>query len=228
MEALSNATEGHTKRPLFLAAEKGHAAVVRRLLATGADANAVATVAGSGAVSRLSPLWAARRGGHAEAEAALVAAGAVEVAEMQPLPPSLDDSGSGRIFFSITRLRNANFPLRSCPRAECWIEIMAFSVLLGPAATAFSVQFDRSPTVGEMCSVLVDFADEGCHVAFRQKDADSCAVELTPYDSGGDEAEAALDSIPAKLAEALKAVNVESKCVRDQVRGIIEAAAWGK
>jgi len=50
MEALSNATEGHTKRPLFLAAEKGHAAVVRRLLATGADANAVATVAGSGAV----------------------------------------------------------------------------------------------------------------------------------------------------------------------------------
>ena len=110
---------------------------------------------------------------------------------------------------------------------------MAFSVLLGPAATAFSVQLDRSPTVGELCSVLVDFADEGCHVAFRQKDADSCAVELTPYDSGGDglsadEAEAALDSIPAKLAEALKAVNVESKCVRDQVRGIIEAAAWGK
>ena len=46
-------------------------------------------------MSRLSPLWAARRGGHAEAEAALVAAGAVEVAEMQPLPPSLDDSGSG-------------------------------------------------------------------------------------------------------------------------------------
>ena len=70
-------------------------------------------------------------------------------------------------------------------------------------------------------------------MAFRQKDADSCAVELTPYNSGGDglsadEAEAALDSIPSKLAEALKAVNVESKCVRDQVRGIIEAGAWGK
>ena len=46
--------------------------------------------------------------------------------------------------------------------------------------------------------------------------------------AAADEAEAALDSIPAKLAQALKAVNVESKCVRDQVRGIIEAAAWGK
>ena len=96
-------------------------------------------------------------------------------------------------------------------------------------------QLDRSPTVGELCSVWLTLPTRAAttHVAFRQKDADSCAVELTPYDSGGDglsadEAEAALDSIPAKLAEALKAVNVESKCVRDQVRGIIEAAAWGK
>ena len=34
--------------------------------------------------SRLSPLWAARRGGHADVEAMLVAAGATELAEAVP------------------------------------------------------------------------------------------------------------------------------------------------
>ena len=73
------------RQALYLAAEKGHAAVVGCLLERGADAHAPAQIATPQMASRLSPLWAARRGGHAAVEEMLVAAGATEQAELVPV-----------------------------------------------------------------------------------------------------------------------------------------------
>ena len=83
---LSQQQESTSKTALYLAAEKGHAAAVGCLLQHGADPHAHALLSTAQAASRLSPLWAARRGGHADVEAMLVAAGATELAEAVPLP----------------------------------------------------------------------------------------------------------------------------------------------
>lgn len=80
-DELSHAVEAHVKRPLFLAAEKGYADLVQLLLDGGAEPNALATVDGAGSVSRVSPLWAARRGGHTAVIDLLERAGAMETAD---------------------------------------------------------------------------------------------------------------------------------------------------
>jgi hypothetical protein len=80
-EGVSALHEQHSRTALYLAAEHGHAPVLTALLAAGADADALATVQTAQAHTRTSPLWAARRGEHAEAVEVLVAAGALELAE---------------------------------------------------------------------------------------------------------------------------------------------------
>ena len=73
--------ESTSKDAVYLAAEKGHDAVLKRLLASGADPHALAIVTTPHATSRTSPLWAARRGGHAAAAEVLREAGGRECAE---------------------------------------------------------------------------------------------------------------------------------------------------
>lgn len=75
-----NLEERHTKTPLYLAAEKGHAMAVRMLLAAKADVSTLAVTVTEQTVSRTSALWAARRGEHDDVAEMLVAAGAVEEA----------------------------------------------------------------------------------------------------------------------------------------------------
>ena len=87
---LSQQQESTSKTALYLAAEKGHAAAVGCLLRHGADPHAHALLSTAQAASRLSPLWAARRGGLADVEAMLVAAGATELAEAVPAEQSRD------------------------------------------------------------------------------------------------------------------------------------------
>ena len=82
--ACSNTQESTSKTALYLAAEKGQAAAIGCLLRHGADPHAPALISTRQMASRLSPLWAARRGGHANVEAMLVAAGATELAEAVP------------------------------------------------------------------------------------------------------------------------------------------------
>ena len=77
---LSEERETTTKAPLYLAAEKGHAAVIEVLLRHHADVHAHAVTALPRTTSRTSPLWAARRGGHDRAAELLAAAGATELA----------------------------------------------------------------------------------------------------------------------------------------------------
>ena len=85
-----NTQESTSKTALYLAAEKGHAAAIGCLLRHGADPHAPALISTPQMASRLSPLWAARRGGHADVEAMLVAAGATELAELVPVEEPRD------------------------------------------------------------------------------------------------------------------------------------------
>ena len=78
---LSSLKELHCKTSLYLAAENGHIEVVRALLESGAQPNALATIETAQAVTRTSPLWAAKRGGHTAVAEVLAEAGGVESAE---------------------------------------------------------------------------------------------------------------------------------------------------
>ena len=75
-------TESHTKAPLYLAAEKGHAQVVKVLLAARADVHALAVTVTEQTTTKTSALWAARRGEHDAVAELLVAAGATEEAQI--------------------------------------------------------------------------------------------------------------------------------------------------
>ena len=80
------------KTALYLAAEKGHAAAAGCLLRHGADPHSPAQISTPEMASRLSALWAARRGDHADVEAMLVAAGATERAELVPLEGAVEEA----------------------------------------------------------------------------------------------------------------------------------------
>jgi ankyrin repeat protein len=66
------------KRAIHVAAEDGHAAVLRALLEANADPNALATIETPESTSHTTALFSARRSHHAEAVAVLEAAGATE------------------------------------------------------------------------------------------------------------------------------------------------------
>ena len=83
---LTSLAEAHSKAPLYLAAENGHAAVVKVLLAAKADPNAPATTVTDQATTRTSALWAARRGKHTEVVELLESIGAKDEADMQEQP----------------------------------------------------------------------------------------------------------------------------------------------
>jgi ankyrin repeat protein len=85
-----NTQESTSKTALYLAAEKGQAAAIGCLLRHGADPHAPALISTPQMASRLSPLWAARRGGHADVEVMLVAAGATELGELVPVEEPRD------------------------------------------------------------------------------------------------------------------------------------------
>lgn len=70
------------KRALHVAAEGGHAGVLRALLGSGADVHALAQIEAAESTSSTSALFSARRGAHAEAVALLEAAGALEVSRV--------------------------------------------------------------------------------------------------------------------------------------------------
>jgi len=82
--------------------------------------------------------------------------------------------------------------------------------------------------VNEMCARLVDFANYGCKSVTLKEDENACSAALMKYDATGDgqlsteEANMMLDVVPANMAKALDAVDVEGSCVRDQVYRIIE------
>ena len=78
---LSHLSETHTRTAMYLAAEHGHASILRLLVKKKADVNALATIETDQALTKTSPLWVAKRGGHEEAAKVLVEAGAKEVAE---------------------------------------------------------------------------------------------------------------------------------------------------
>ena len=80
--SLSSLAEAHTKSPLYLAAEKGHAAVTTVLLEARADPAILARVVTEQTTTVTSALWAARRGKHAQVVELLLAVDAPEVAEM--------------------------------------------------------------------------------------------------------------------------------------------------
>ena len=77
-----NLNECHEKFPLYLAAEKGHTAIVRILLAAKADIDALAVTVTELTTTKTSPLWAARRADHDAVAELLVAVGASEYAEL--------------------------------------------------------------------------------------------------------------------------------------------------
>jgi len=80
-------TAGHRtsnrKRAVHVAAEDGHAAVLRVLIGAKADVNALAMIQSDESTSFTSALFAARRGKHAEAVAVLEAAGAADVSRVE-------------------------------------------------------------------------------------------------------------------------------------------------
>ena len=92
----SGLREKHTKGPLYLASERGHAAVVARLLEAGADVNALATIDTEHAATRTSAVWAAQRAGHSGVVSALKAAGGTEVAETADVT-SAQAPGEGQV-----------------------------------------------------------------------------------------------------------------------------------